>query len=872
MFELEKSICAWKRNLRRQETFEDGMIADLEIHLRDIIDALKSEGISEDEAFRMAAARVGGAESLAAECGKVRAYRLDLRSPLRPARFMPALLGNYLKVVLRRIRRQKGYSFINIAGLAVGLAAAVIIFLWAQDELGYDQFHVNAGRIGLAYLKPDWASGYNEYGPGALGPALAADYPEIAAACRTFSTSSALRYDGKAFNGRLIGVDPSFFQMFSFPFVQGGEGSPLSDPNSIVLTDGMARKFFGSDTAVGKTLGFEWVGTWHDFKVAGVVENVPLNSSLQFDYLLPFNFVTRSGMDIEKWDGHAYPTYVLLRGASDWADVNRKIAGIMKRYLPESRDTVILQPFARLHLHRMEGGGLIVSVRLFILIGLFILALAWVNFMNLATAQATGRAREVGLRKVVGSSRSNLVRRFLGESLIFSFFALLLSLGFVAAVLPAINRIVGKSLSLRFSVVQAAVLVGLAILTGLVSGFYPAFYLSGFRPVRVIRGPFASGRRSARFRGALVVGQFVISIVLVIGTTTVYKQLTYMKNKDLGYEKACVLNIELRGGLRNNYRAIRAKLLENPDVLAVSATNGSFGKRFATDKARWEGQNPGEKTVLAIHAVDYDYQKIFDLKMADGRYFSRKFPTDMTDAIVLNETAAKLLGTGSPLGKSVYVPLPFDVSKDRKVIGVAKDYHFRSLHEKIEPLVLVVAPGWFTDSYIRIKPGRLPETLDYVEKTLKELAPGYPFVFSFLDEEIDRLYKTEMRIGALAKYCTAIALFIAGLGLFGLASFTAQQKTKEIGIRKVLGASVPGLSLLLTKEFTKWVLAANFLAWPVAYLVVRKWLEGFAYRTPFGPGLFLFAGALVGVVAWLAVGYQTIKAASADPVRSLRYE
>jgi putative ABC transport system permease protein len=397
-------------------------------------------------------------------------------------------------------------------------------------------------------------------------------------------------------------------------------------------------------------------------------------------------------------------------------------------------------------------------------------------------------------------------------------------------------------------------------------------FLSSFRPVTVLKGFERSSSQNIRLRKLLVIGQFVVSIALITGTIIIYQQLVYMRNTDMGINKSHVINMELRGNLRKQYSTIKSELLRNPDIMAVCATNGSFSKRFGTDKIGWEGKPEDKRIFMSIHSVDFDYQKIFDIKMAQGRYFSRDYPTDRSDGIIVNETAAKIMGMESPVGQRISCSIPFSSQKSGTILGVVKDFHFRSLHEKIDPLVLVIAPGWFTDVYVRIRPENVPETLGFIEKTIKKFAPDFPFEYSFLDEDIDNLYKTEQRIGNLVRYGTFLAIFIACLGLFGLASFTAEKRTKEIGIRKVLGASISGIVLLLTKEFTKWVILANLIAWPIAYFVMRGWLQNFAYHINIGIWMFLLSAALALVTALITTSFQAVKAAASNPVDSLRYE
>ncbi|MCK4758783.1 MAG: ABC transporter permease [Candidatus Aminicenantes bacterium] len=873
MFDLEKAIKKWKKTLRKNEALEDGYIAELESHLRDEVDILIRRGTSEEEAFGKAVAEIGKTDDIGAEFHKTHTRRLSGRPPWKPPRFMPELIWNYIKVALRKIRRHKGYSFINISGLAIGMACCFIVFLWVKDELSFDRFHSNAKEIYRVLHNPQDTDIYNPYGSGPLGPALKADYPEIINFTRMFGEANGpLKYRNQVFNGKVRGVDNSFFEMFTFPFIKGDPKNCLSDPRSIVLTEKMAAKLFHEEDPLGKTVGFEWWIGWFDLKVTGVIQDVPSNTHIRFDYLLPFEFVTWSGMSIEDWGIGAYQTYVLLPKNADPSAIQEKIAGIVKRHFPESPYTLYLEPLTRIHLYNFTGGGLITYVYIFSIIGVFILCIACINFMNLSTARSMERAREVGMRKVVGSTRSQLVKQFLGESILLSFISFILAVLLVQAFLPSINSIVDKQLTLPYSSSALLIFLGIAILTGVLSGSYPAIFLSSFRPVTVLKGIVRSGSQNIRLRKLLVIGQFIVSIALIIGTIIIYKQLVYMRTMDMGINKSHVINMELRGNLRNQYGTIKTELLRNPDILVVSATNGSFSKRFGSDSIGWEGKPEDKRIFMSIHSVDFDYQKIFDIKMTQGRYFSRDYPTDRSDGIIVNETAAKIMGMESPIGKRISCSIPFSSQKSGTIIGVAKDFHFRSLHEKIDPLVLVIAPGWFTDAYIRMKPENVPETLGFIEKTIKKFAPDFPFEYSFLDEDIDNLYKTEQRIGNLVRYGTFLAIFIACLGLFGLASFTAEKRTKEIGIRKVLGASISGIVLLLTKEFTKWVILANLIAWPIAYFVMSIWLQNFAYHVNIGIWTFLFSSALALVTALITVSFQAVKTAASNPVDSLRYE
>jgi len=783
------------------------------------------------------------------------------------------MFKNYSISAFRNIKRYKGFSAINLIGLTLGMASCFLIFIWVQDELSYDRFHAHADDLYVVHFQTEGTDDYFTHGPGPLAPTLKHKYPEIKNSCRLFGHARApLKYQDKLFTSKVRGVDPSFFEMFTFPVLQGNTDNPLGDRQSMVLTRKTAKKLFDSEDPIGKTVSFEWWGTWHDFRVTAVLADVPTNSDFQFDLLLPFPFVTLSGMDIEDWDVYGYETYVQLQPSADLDVVTHKIAGTMRRNLPDSPINLGLYPLTRLHLYDPRGGGPIAYVYIFSCIAIFLVGIACINFINLTTARSVKRAREVGLRKVVGAKRPQLVRQFLGESFLLTFFAFSAALLLTQLLLPAVNTLLDKQMVFRLENGTALMVAGLAVFTGLASGIYPAFVLSSFRPSQVLKGPLISGTKAPSFRKVLVVIQFSISILLLICTTVMFKQLDFMRHKDMGLNTEQVINLELRGGLRSNFRAIKNRLLQNPDILAVSATNGSFFRRFGTDKVTWEGQDPNERVSMSIHAVDYDYMKIFDIEMAEGRYFSQEYPSDREEAFIINETAAKAMGMAIPLGQRIYCPLPFDRNRDGMIVGVVKDFHFRSLHEKINPLVLAIAPGWFTDMYIRLQTKDLGASVGFMEGILKEMAPDFPMEYTFLDQDLDRLYRKDSRVGVLIRYGTFLAVLIACLGLLGLASFTAEQRTKEIGIRKVLGSSVGAIILLLSKQFSFWILLANLFAWPLAYLALNAWLEGFAYRTRLGIEYFLLASVVTLVVALATVSYQSLKASLAHPIESLRYE
>ena len=784
------------------------------------------------------------------------------------------MFKNYIKTTLRNIKRHKGYSFINAAGLAVGIACFLLISMWVNDELSYDHWHENAENIYMVTYTEPGSSKFSIYGCGAIGPALLDQYPEITHYSRRFGpVSSPLRYKDKVFSGDVSGVDPGFFDIFNLNFLHGSPEGTLSTPDSIVLTESTALKYFGEENPLGKVMNFEWWGTWHDFRVTAVIEDLPSNTHLEFDYLLPIGFVTRSGMTVDTWDVVAYKNYVRLRDDADVDQLNVKISGIMQEHVPDWESDVRLFPIQDFHLHySYSGAKTITYVLIFSVIGILVLGMACINYVNLTTAFSARRAREVGMRKVIGAKRSQLVLQFLGESTTLTLMALAGSLLLVWLLLPAVNAVSGKSLALRLDWILGLQILAVVLLVGGAAGLYPALKLAGFRPASVLRRTSTSQGGNPLFRKILVVIQFTISIFLIISSVVVLQQSLFMRGHDMGINTEYVMNMELRGGIRNNYRAIREELLRLSSVEAVCITNGSLNKRFSTGDADWEGRKPEEKINMEIHAVDFEYDDVFGLEMVEGRYFSRKFSTDAEEAIIVNQTAVQRMGMENPLGKRFDCPLPFDPDRKGRIIGVVKDFHFRSLHEPIAPLILVIAPGWFTDLYIRLNGKDLSASMAAVEKVLKIHAPNYPFEFRFMDEEINELYKAEVRFGKLVQAGTGLAIFIACLGLFGLASFMAQQRTKEIGIRKILGSSTTGIVTLLSRDFLFWVGMANLIAWPAAWWVMRVWLRNFAYRVPLTLWPFLFTGMGVLVAAWLTVGGKSFRAASSNPVDALRYE
>jgi len=790
------------------------------------------------------------------------------------------MLRNYLKFAFRNLKRHKIYSFINIFGLAVGMACAILILLWIQDELSYDRFHANANDIYRVVEKWQYSSGemdYNRVTPGPLAPVLKADYPEIIHSTRFFGAFEKwqLTYDKKSYLSPGGAVDNDFFRIFTFPFVKGNPKTAFSKPHSMVITEDLAKKLFGDDDPLGETIHLEH----RTFEITGIIENIPRNSHLQFDFLIPCEIF--SSLE-EDWTSNNCYTYVLLQKNWSYKELSEKIVGIIKSHSPTAIETLYLQPLSQIHLYALEGGGLISYVYIFSALAFFILLIACINFMNLSTARSAKRFKEIGIKKVVGSSRIQLIKQFLSESILLSLVAFACAVLLVELLLPVINSLLGIQLKIHFSGGLFLSLAGIAIITGIISGSYPAFFLSSFNPVAVLKGhlsltPFkqrgarkdSSGfSRSSIFRRILVVTQFSLSIIFIVCALVVYSQLSFIKKRDLGFSKEHIVHLRMRGELRQKYEEIKNELLKNSNILNVTVTDRTpVMWSNSTDDVSWEGKRADEKIGIGVRMVDYDYLKTFQMEMAQGRFFSKEFPTDATEGYIVNEAAVKAMGMKSPLEKRFSL-----WDRNGKIIGVIKDFHTESLHNEIGPFVLLIWPDWYGWMSVKLKSDNVSSALGFLENKIKEFVLGYPLEYQFLDVEIDNLYKTEQLTGKIIIYITLLALFISCLGLFGLASFTAEQRTKEIGIRKALGASVSGIVVLLSREFTKWVVIASLIAWPIAYFAMNKWLQNFVYRTSIGWWTFILAGVLALVIALFTVSYQSIKAALANPVDSLRYE
>jgi len=784
------------------------------------------------------------------------------------------MFGNYLKTAARNILKHRGFTLINIVGLALGMACCILILLYVFDEAGFDRFHENADNIYrvIAEIPLSGNPISLAISPPVLAPDLKETFPDIvdAARFRTWRPLLTEHEEKKFVDHRLYLADPSFFEIFTFPFVYGDPATALTDPMSVVMSSETAEKYFGLENPIGQTIT---VDNRLLLTVTGVVD-VPLNSHLTFELLAPMKLIESFGESLESFK-FEFTTYVLLQENHSAADVGGKILEHMQTRFNIEDSRLFLQPLTDVYLHShftydYSQRSDVRYIYIFSAVALFILIIASINFINLTTARAGSRAREVGIRKVVGAQRSLLVRQFLGESMLISFVAFLLSLVLAAALMPSFNVLSGKQFTISSfgsgSILPA--LLGIALLTGLVSGSYPALFLSAIQPVKALRGALSRGPKSAAFRNILVVFQFALSTIFITGTLIVYNQLDYIRDKDIGYERAQVVAIPIRGDLGGNFDAFRQELLKNPAVSGVTAASHLPTNMDAAGSiSDWEGRRDDSETFMMNFAmVDHDFAKVLGIDMAEGRFFTEEFPTDTT-GFVLNETAVRRMELDSPLGTRITF-----FGKTGTVLGVAKDFHFVSLHAEIEPLMLYLSKSSLRHIFCRIRAGNIVETVGFIRQAHERFNPEFPFDYTFLDENFDRLYRADERFGRIFTAFSVFAIIISCLGILGLAAFITGQRTKELGIRKVLGATVPGIVCMLSKDFIMRVLIANLIAWPAAWYIMDRWLQEFAYRITIDPQPFIQAGLLTVVIAWLTVGYLAVRAARANPVDSLRYE
>ncbi len=785
-----------------------------------------------------------------------------------------------LVITWRNLRKSKAYSIINITGLAVSLAACILLLLWVQDELSFDRFHKNADNIYHI------ASGFNSDGketfwsntPAPLATRAKQSVPEVAEACRIGGNwnLSQVEYNGKKFMESKNGlVDPSFFTMFNFPLIKGSALKPFPDNRSVILSETTAKKYFGNEDPIGKVLKGDDKRTYH---VTGVMKDIPENSSIKWNILFPFDLKKEdySGNDFWKsldqdWGNYNYDTYIQIKPG---ANVNAAVAKLTAIHRKEQEGEFVKNlnyrslPLTKMHLYTTEGkeDGILI-VRVFTLIAGIILLIACINYVNLVTARANKRSKEISLRKIVGAAKSNLFWQFISESLVVVLISLLLATVMIYLVMPLYNDLSGKNI--RFNPFNTNVLMvyGITLVaTILLAGVYPALTLSSFKPLEAMKGKIAGIGKNVVFRKVLVTIQFSFSILLIIATIVIGKQLSYIREKNLGYDKENIIGIDLRN-INDHYDAAKADLMRMPGIVDVTASGQDvFNVGSSTGDADWDGKTPQQSSfMIAQIPVERNFLQTLNMKLAEGSGFTGT-PADSSNYI-LNETAIKEMGIKDPIGKRF-------TFHDKKgvIVGVVKDFHFKDMHKKIEPIIVFYSPGWRWRMYAKTTSKDASKALASLQTVWKQYNADYPFEYKFVDDSFNNMYKSDMRTGKLFNCFAAIAILISCLGLFGLITYTAESKVKEIGVRKVLGASVPGIVTLLSKDFLKLIVLSALIAFPTAWLALNKILEQYAYRTAISWWVFALAGIITFAIALMTISFQAIKAAMANPAKSLRSE
>lgn len=795
------------------------------------------------------------------------------------------MIGNYLKTTWRHIRRYRGTSLINVTGLAVGMACFTLILLYVNYESSFEDHNPAAQRVYRIYVehqKPEQVY-RTSHTPVPLVEALQEEIPEIEDYTRydTLPRMVVQYADEKYMERGLVAVDPGVFDILGFRMIAGDKETALQEKHTATVTEDIARKYFGSIDVVGKTLILD---NSIPLVVQGVIRNHPPTTGFAPDILVSMETLKEiSPKYFENWLSQVLQSFIRVPERHSVEVLENKIAGVFEKYRARENDLRIfkLEKLKRIHLYSIFGDQRIQSIRIFLGVGVLILIFACINFMNLATARSARRAREVGMRKVAGAKPGQLISQFLGESFFYTILAMILALLLCALLLPVLQKITGQLLVFG-QVLETPIPVVLLITllgVGLLSGSYPAFFLSSLRPVGVFRGSAVTGKKGTGFRRILVVFQFTISIILIILTFTIVRQINFMSGKSLGFTQSQILVI--RNPARKSIQPFKKMLTGYPGIISATGSYMLPHSIGMYNTVTWEGANNGESIAIIHNTVDYDYLKTFEIPLVAGRDFSREFATDIRDgsrgydnagAVIINQTAAERFGWKNPVGRKV-IQTYGESRIYYTVIGVVRDFHFSSLRNTIRPLKIFLHPD-AANTYIsiRVRPENMTRALDDIREAWKQFNPGYPLEYFFYDSVFDQQYREEQALRRLFEYFSVLAIFIAALGLFGLASHATEQRTKEIGLRKILGATSQGLVLLLTRRFARWVVAANLIAWPLAYYAITRWLEGYAYHTSPRFITFIGSGLLVLIIAMLTVSGHSLKAAVKNPVESLRYE
>jgi len=784
------------------------------------------------------------------------------------------MFKNYLKIAFRNLLGSRGYTLINIIGLAMGISVCLLIFLWVNDELSYDHFNKDPERI-YRVVEVQQQSGDPfpvAVTPAPLAPTMKEDFPEVELATTLYYLISLnMSVNDKDFFSQLGGMaDEDFFKIFNYELVEGNMDDLLSEPYSIVLTESTAHRYFGDNDALGKVIT---VFGEYNLTITGIIKNIPHNSHLDFDYIIPFKVLSEIGYNLNEWGSNSYYSYIKLKEGTNLKQFEPKIKNYLMEHDCGYEVYLHLQPLLEIHLESdftadIGGHGKLIYVQIFSIVALLVLIIACINFMNLSTARATKRSKEVGVRKLIGAQRKNLILQFLGESFLITIISVILALILVELALPHFRDIAKKELYLDFGNNSLWLgLLSITLITGLLAGSYPALVLSSFKSLSIMKGIITRGKKGANFRRILVVIQFSMSIILIISSITIFKQLQYIKKKDLGFNKEQVMHLFFP--LNNNsYKALKQELKKIPDVIGVTSSS-QLPTNIVTSGygIMWEGKDEEYRPLVHTLTVDYDFFETYEMEFAHGRGFSTKMGSDST-AYIINETLMRMTGIEEPIGNKV----GYYNEELGDVIGVVGDFNFKTLYKEIEPLIITLHDKGLSNFFIKIKPENVEKTISKIESVWLDILPDSKFDYTFLDDRFAAQYRAEERMGKILNYFTVLAILIASLGLLGLAFFTAESRLKEIGIRKVLGASIPGITYLLIKDFTRWVLIANLVAWPVAYLASKKWLENFAYRTELNTWVFILSGLATLLISIITVSFQTIKVANVNPVKIIKYE
>lgn len=792
------------------------------------------------------------------------------------------MLKHYLLIILRNFKRSKSSFFINLIGLSTGLACTLLIYLWVNSELNVDKWNKNDNRLYQVMGNNKNSNGIatDESTPDKLAQALADEMPEVQYS--TFVAPSVwfgnfTLSDGtkniKAM-GQFAGKD--FFNVFSYNLLQGNSHQVLSDVNSVVISKNLAKKIFNtSNNVVGRTIEWQILGYKQQALVTGVYDKIPDNSTENFEFVLTWgewvnlcNYVHRN----IQWGNTGPLAYVLLKKGVNAREFDSKISGFIKTKAPGSNTTLFIRHYSDSYLYNkyengVQSGGRIEYVKLFSLIALFILLIACINFMNLSTAKASGRMKEIGIKKTIGASRKSLIIQYVSESTLMAFISLFIALMIIEFILPQFNALTGKNLLLSFNTSEIFFILGITLLTGLIAGSYPALYLSGFSPALVLKSKMKKSTGELWVRKGLVIFQFTLSVMLITAVVVVYKQMQFIQTKNLGYNKDNIIYFDIEGKVASHLDNFLSEIRAIPGIVDASSTSENIiGLNSGTDDLNWPGKTPGTRIRFLTNSVNYNFLKTLGIQLKEGRNFSKDFGAD-SSAIIFNEAAINIMGLKDPVGKTVNL-----WGKQRQIIGVTNNFNFESLHEQVKPLFFILQPQNSLIVMAKIKAGMEKETLDNISKFYSDFNPGFSFDYKFLDKDYEALYAAESRVSVLSRYFAGMAIIISCLGLFGLSAFTAERRSKEIGIRRVLGSSSLGIVYLLSKDFTKLVITSVIIALPLSYLTASYWLDSFAFRIKLEPWYFIGVALTALLITWLTVGSQAIKAATANPVKSLRYE